>query len=363
MNASRHDGVKILVVKRDKIGDMLLTTPLLSHLRRVLPNARIDVLANDYNAWVAERHPAIDRLWIYPRTRHDGELRWSAVMAQVAQQWTLRRQHYDVAIAANGDPSPRAIARALSVRAKRTIAYENASSRRTSGRASGLTTLPLAPEGMHEIERLLGIARLLSDTAPIEPATPQYIVPTLWTDKAQAWLGAHLMTQGRYVVVGLGARYPETRPSIEQVVRWAKHFKQELNWDTVVHYTPGSASNQLYPGSEALALELRAIAPPYLQLMQPRVELAIALIGLAGANLIPDGGLMHFAAISPGGVVGLFASGAAYSSPLRWGPRGERVAVVDAQRQIADVADDQIFAAMMRCGDRVVSAATSIGTQ
>ena len=359
MSASRHDAMKILVVKRDKIGDMLLTTPLLSHLRRILPNARIDVLANDYNAWVAQGHPAIDRLWVYPRTRHDGRLRWSAVMAQVTQQWALRRQRYDVAIAANGDPSPRAIARAIGVGAKRTIAYEGAASRGTSG----VTTLPPAPAGMHEIERLLGLARLLGDAAPFEPAIPQFSVPAEWTDKAQAWLAAYQMTPGKYVVVGLGARYPETRPSVEQVMRWAKHLKHERNWDTVVHFTPGSASNQLYPGSESLALELRAIAPPYLQLMQPRVELAIALIGLAGANLIPDGGLMHFAAISPAGVVGLFASGAALSSPSRWGPRGDRVTVVDAPNQIADVADDQIFAAMTRYIDSTASTATPIGTQ
>ena len=44
---------KILILKRDKIGDMLLTTPMLSLLRQALPDAEIHLLANDY-IWAAD---------------------------------------------------------------------------------------------------------------------------------------------------------------------------------------------------------------------------------------------------------------------------------------------------------------------
>ena len=53
----RRPVVKILVIKRDKLGDLLLTTPMLAHLRASLPHARIDLLANDYNAWVVADEP------------------------------------------------------------------------------------------------------------------------------------------------------------------------------------------------------------------------------------------------------------------------------------------------------------------
>ena len=46
--------MKIIILKRDKVGDMLLVTPMLQHLRGCLPQARIHLLANDYNAWVME---------------------------------------------------------------------------------------------------------------------------------------------------------------------------------------------------------------------------------------------------------------------------------------------------------------------
>jgi ADP-heptose:LPS heptosyltransferase len=58
---------RILVVKRDKIGDMLLTTPLLAHLWEQLPDARIDVLCTDYNAWALDGNRDVDRRIVFPR--------------------------------------------------------------------------------------------------------------------------------------------------------------------------------------------------------------------------------------------------------------------------------------------------------
>ncbi|MBA3506848.1 MAG: lipopolysaccharide heptosyltransferase family protein, partial [Betaproteobacteria bacterium] len=45
--------MRVLVVKRDKLGDLLLTTPVLAHVKSVRPDIELHLLANDYNAWVA----------------------------------------------------------------------------------------------------------------------------------------------------------------------------------------------------------------------------------------------------------------------------------------------------------------------
>src|SRR4051812_41135592 len=58
---SRTRRMKILVIKRDKIGDLLLTTPMLAHLKASRPQAEIQLLANDYNAWVVAGNPHVDR--------------------------------------------------------------------------------------------------------------------------------------------------------------------------------------------------------------------------------------------------------------------------------------------------------------
>lgn len=63
---------RILIVKRDKIGDLLLTTPLIAHLREQLSGARIDVLCTDYNAWVIEGNRNIDAVFALPRVQRHG---------------------------------------------------------------------------------------------------------------------------------------------------------------------------------------------------------------------------------------------------------------------------------------------------
>ena len=92
--------MKILIIKRDKIGDLLLTTPMLSHLRRSLPDAEIHLLANDYNAWVVADNPDIDRLWVYDRAKIGKQIRLKAVIKQIWLELRLRLEHFDVAIVA-----------------------------------------------------------------------------------------------------------------------------------------------------------------------------------------------------------------------------------------------------------------------
>jgi heptosyltransferase-3 len=336
--------MKILVVKRDKIGDLLLTTPLLAHLREVLPNARIDVLANDYNAWVVHGNTAIDSVWVYRRSRHAGRLRWSAILEQLRLQAALRRVGYDVAIAANGEPSLRAIKRALATRAARTIAYVST----PSAFGSRLTDALMPEEHDHEIERLLGLCRPLRLALPVAAPMPQFTVPEALSARGRKWLDDSEFTAGRYVVIGVGARYAETQPQVAQVLRWADWAKRILNFDTAIHYTPGRSINPEYPGSEAHASQLRDSGRSYIRLMPPDIRSAVAIVALAGGSVLPDGGLMHFAAISRGGVVGLFAEALTRSSPQRWGPRGHRVAVVNAKRAIADLDDAEVLGPLRR---------------
>ena len=44
----------ILVIRRDNIGDLVCTLPLISALRRHYPNARIEALVNSYNCDVLD---------------------------------------------------------------------------------------------------------------------------------------------------------------------------------------------------------------------------------------------------------------------------------------------------------------------
>ena len=101
--------MRILVIKRDKLGDLLLATPMLAHLKEHFPDAEVHLLASDYNAWVADGNSNIDRRWVYRRVRNAGRVSVTAAFQLMVQNVALRRAHFDWVIVANGEDSPRAI--------------------------------------------------------------------------------------------------------------------------------------------------------------------------------------------------------------------------------------------------------------
>ncbi|MCZ6677027.1 MAG: glycosyltransferase family 9 protein [Candidatus Poribacteria bacterium] len=57
---------KILLIRLDRIGDMVLTTPIIQALKTGFPQATLAVLANTYNASIVQNSPFVDRLSILP---------------------------------------------------------------------------------------------------------------------------------------------------------------------------------------------------------------------------------------------------------------------------------------------------------
>src|SRR5512136_1338971 len=55
---------RILVVRTDAIGDLLLATPALAALRQKFPQAHIAVLVRTYNQFVLKNNPDVDELII-----------------------------------------------------------------------------------------------------------------------------------------------------------------------------------------------------------------------------------------------------------------------------------------------------------
>ena len=64
------DPGRVLVIRWDRIGDMVLSTPVFNALRAAFPDATIDVLASSSNAPIVADHPAVDEVIVWQgRTR------------------------------------------------------------------------------------------------------------------------------------------------------------------------------------------------------------------------------------------------------------------------------------------------------
>ncbi len=332
------DPRRILVVKRDKVGDLLLATPMLQALRERFPGAEIDLLASDYNAWVVAGLPGIDRVWTYRRSRVGRRVFPAAALGQALLWLRLRARRYDVAIAANGEDSPRATRRALLAGARHTIAYAAVPRR-------GLTHRLSPPVTGHERDRMMGL--LLPLGIPGRPASdPAWIPGEEALTEARAWLAGEGLGEGGYVVIGLGARRARKQPTTAQVLRWAEAARAR-GLATVFIWTPGAGDNPLYPGDDAAAAAVLAARAPTLHPFRGPLQPAAALAWMARRSLFPDSGLMHLAAASPGGVVGLFADIATSPPPSQWGPLGPRATFLEARDSVAELDDARVLAALL----------------
>lgn len=331
--------MKILVIKRDKLGDLLLATPMLGHLRDCLPEAEIHLLANDYNAWVVEGNKDIDRLWVSRRVRHAGRISVVAAIQHLAQDVGLRRARFDWVIVANGEDSPRATARGLAVRGARCIAY----CKDASAYPRLSDPLPVRND-MHEADRMVAMLAPLGIAPPAFARMPAYVLPASAAGFGHDWLAARSLQANGYIVLGLGARRPKKQPSTAQILRWCAHFKESLGLDTIFMWTPGKSDSALYPGDDDVAQPVLDRRVPCIHPFRGPIREALGLIWSARTSLFPDSGLMHFAAASPGGVLGFFAETDVSPSPVQWSPRGLRADYLEAKKSVAEIADDEVFA-------------------
>ncbi len=91
---------RILLIRPDHLGDLILTTPVLDALRSHAPDAHITMMIGPWSSEVVARHPALNRLITCPfpgfQRAAQGALDPYILLFRTAQQ--VRREQYDLAI-------------------------------------------------------------------------------------------------------------------------------------------------------------------------------------------------------------------------------------------------------------------------
>ena len=94
---------RILVIKLDHLGDVLLATPVFSNLRRAYPNAELHALTGAWTRVVLEKHPDVNKVIEYNspafcRTGQSTSFRGTFKLYR-----ELRREKYDLMVELRGD--------------------------------------------------------------------------------------------------------------------------------------------------------------------------------------------------------------------------------------------------------------------
>ena len=95
---------RVLVTRLRRIGDAILSLPVLDALRESFPDCAIDFLAEEGPAHAAIGHPAVDRVLVLDRTLA------SVLPASPRMLWRLRSRAYDWVIDLYGNPRSAALA-------------------------------------------------------------------------------------------------------------------------------------------------------------------------------------------------------------------------------------------------------------
>jgi heptosyltransferase-2/heptosyltransferase-3 len=306
---------RVLVIKPDHLGDLLLATPALAALRQALPEAHVAGLVGPWARRMWQGNPGLDALLDLPFPgferggRRAGPLGPYLLLLRYAA--LLRRGRYDAALLLRDDHWWGAALAALAGIPVRV------------GHAHPLCApllthaIPYDPRE-HVARQALAVVAALGGAppAPAEPGRPPTAFAPAPADHAWAegWLAAHLAPGERLAVIhpgtgGAAKHWPAERwPAVADALAAAPH--------TRVLLTGG-------PGEGDLVRQVAAAAsaPPLTLAGQTSVGQLAALLGRAAVVVGVDSGPLHIAVSQGAPTVHLFGP----SDHERFGPWGRPV--------------------------------------
>lgn len=333
------DAPRILVIRRDNIGDLVCTTPLISALRQQFPAAQICALVNSYNREVLSGNPNIDAVYWYTKGKHAGSLRGElqALWQRFQLIRRLRRMHFDYVILAFPGYMRRVAQLAGWLGAKQVIGYQDGGNDRR-------VNCPVE-HNEHDVHEAEAVFRLLQPLG-ITGTPPAACVVA---DKAVAnALRTRLnLPVGRRVYgVHISARKPSQRWDVDRFADMIKRLHdKEPTAIFLLLWAPGSQFNPQHPGDDERAAQLREQVkdmPIYPCVTQTLLDL-IAALSLCDRVVCSDGGAMHLAAGLGKPIVALFGK----SDVQHWHPWGvPHVVLQPPSLDVSDVSVEQVLAAL-----------------
>lgn len=293
---------KILVIRRDNIGDLLCTTPTIAALRRRYPRAHIAVLVNSYNAPVLANNPDIDKVYAYTKAKHSAGL----TLAAWWQEWRvyrhLRRERFDLIIHANPSFHERTAKLVRYLAGK----YQLGVSDNPHDKTFNIAVPPQNVSGTHHVERVFSLLRplgILESPGPLVLRNPA-VDSNLLADRKDPVVALHI-----------SSRKPCNRWPLAKFVKLIEALPPD--WKVEVFWAPGSANDRKHPGDDENAQKLRELCGDNVHLVAT-TSLAELIAGLVHADCVvcADGGAMHVAAALGKPLVALFGC----TDPASWGP-------------------------------------------
>jgi len=298
------DNISILVVRTDRIGELLLTVPLVSALRQAYPKARLTVVANPGSASVLEGNADINEL--IPLRQTEGESWWRETVRFLR---ALDRRSFDIAFVVNSKKAYH-----LGTRLKR-IPVRIGFKRKWASLLTHALTDERRLGKRHEVMHNVSLLEPL--VGSVTPEAPDFTLDS----SSEAWAHQWFKDRGWGTQQEVIALSPfSTHPKKEWYARGFTEVARALLEDENRRVLfLGAASDK--GRSQKLASDLGGHAVNLCG--QTTLRQAAALLARSRLLVSNDSGLVHIAAGLRIPTVVLFRNAEAADSPKRWGPYGK----------------------------------------
>jgi heptosyltransferase-3 len=293
--------MKILLIRRDNIGDMICTLPLLSSLSVALRRAEIDVLTNSYVAPILSDIGYIKNVFLYQKLKHQNLGKLRTIWQSIKTYFAIRRNLYDYIICV----SSRDLALSMTLKTKQRVAYDK--SIQGVFKYLKIAAVPWCAES-HEVMRVWLLGGPLGLTVESPPARTPQLAPFY----PRVPGGKELR-----IAIQLSARKTGQRWPIEKYYELVSRLS-ESGYAVSVLWAPGSQTNRRHPGDDDNARHLACRIDSSKVNFVRTLDLASLVRELRKCQFIvsPDGGASHIAAALDLRSVVLFGN----SEPAHWAP-------------------------------------------
>ena len=332
---------RILVVRRDNIGDLVCTTPLLGALRKRFPDGWLAVLANSYNAPILADHPDLDAIFAYRKGKHVDAGLLALARERVGLVRTLRQQRLDFVVLATPAYHARTLRLGQLLGARHIAGFVDP---KCVERAIDRPVPLAAMDDLHEVERVFRLAPVFGIEGPPPPL--RLAVGERDAARVRAALAERGVVRAP-IGVHLSARKPSQRWPVERFVALMRALHERHGAAFILFWSPGPADHPQHPGDDEKAGAVSEATRSLPVLSWPTRELPSLVAGIAAcrAMVMSDGGAMHVAAALGKPIVCFFGR----SDAVRWRPWGVPYELLQpASREVTDVAVEEVIDAYER---------------
>ncbi|WP_421507787.1 glycosyltransferase family 9 protein [Erwinia rhapontici] len=332
----------ILIIRRDNIGDLVCTTPLIEGVKTAYPDANVYLLINTVSQDVVKNNPHIAHTFIYRKAKHaaGNRAKLSVYFDRFKMFIQLRRIHFDATILANPVPCKYSLRLAKMAGAKHII-----------GAKTGDKSISVPFErsdflGEHQVERTFSY---LSAITQQKLAIPPVRIWLTAQERQQAGRRIEQLQPGKNIglAVHISSRSEKRRWPLERYVETIQRYLQEYDDSVLIFWSPQGTLAPDDIGDQHRAKQvLKACQSPRVSLSPTAsVRELVAAYERCELVLCSDGGQMHLAAAMNKKQVVLFGD----TDQKSWHPwSGQYQILQTPSGDCVDVTVDDVWQSLVR---------------